>query len=128
LSFFDNLFNKVDKLFDKVSGVNYKKPFSQISQNNKLVEIKVKLPGINKKDILIKVGKNFVEIKAEKKIRKVKETKRNYEKKELYKGFYRKISLPDNIDYEKAKAKFVKENLIIQIPKRKKLINKIKIK
>ncbi len=128
MGFFDDVYKEVNKLFDKISGIDYKKPFSQISQNDKMIEIKIKLPAINKKDILVNVGKNFVEIKAEKQLRKVKRTKKSYRKKEFYKGFYRKISLPINADYEKAKAKFIKNHLIIKIPKKKKIINKIKVK
>lgn len=128
MGFFDTLYKEVDKLFDKITGIDYKKPFSQISQNDKMIEIKIKLPDINKKDILVNVGKDFIEVKAEKRLKKVKKTKKSYRKEESYKGFYRKISLPINADYEKANAKFIKNYLVIKIPKKKKLISKIKVK
>lgn len=128
MGIFDNLYKEVDKLFDKISGVDYKKPFSQISQNNKAIEIKIKLPDVNKKDIMVHVGKEFIEVKAEKKLRKIKSTTTSYKKEESYKGFYRKLSLPENVNYEKAKAKFKKDHLIIVIPKKKKIVNKIRVK
>ena len=128
MSIFDSMYKEIDKIFDKISGVDYKKPFSQISQNTKAIELRIKLPGINKKDILVHVGKEFIEIKAEKKLKKIKKSNKGYKKEEIYKGFYRKISLPTNVDYEKAKAKFTKEHLVVVLPKKKKLVNKLRIK
>lgn len=128
MGFLDGLYKEVDKIFDKISGVDYRKPFSQISQNDKAIEIRIKLPGINKKDVFVHVGKDFIEVKAEKKLRKVKKTKGSYREEKSYKGFYRKLSLPENVDYEKSKAKFTKEHLVIIIPKKKKIVNKLRIK
>lgn len=128
MGIFDSMYKEVDKIFDKISGVDYKKPFSQISQNNKTIEIRIKLPGIAKKNIHVHVGKEFIEIKAEKRIKKVSKTKKGYKKEEVHKGFYRKLSLPANVDYEKAKAKFTKEHLVIVLPKKKRLFNKLRIK
>lgn len=121
--------SEIDKLFSKVTAsMGYKKPFSEISQNKNQIRIGIKLPDVAKKDIMLEVHKDNIEIKAEKRKKKVKKTKKSYKKIETYKGFYRKIPLPPIADYEKAKAIFKKDTLSIIIPKKKKLVNQIKIK
>lgn len=110
-----NLINNFNKAFS----TEFKKPMSDISQNSKEVTINIKLPGVNKKDVILDIKKDKINLRAEKKQKKVKKTKKSYSKKQSYSGFYRSMPLPKNLNVDKAKAIFKNNMLTIKIPKLK---------
>ena len=96
---------------------DYKKPYSQISQNANYIEIEVKLPKIDQKNVVLDINSRGVKIVAEnRKVRKRRRKKDILEERE-HKGYYRYISLPENLAIEDAKVNFKGNTLKIKIPK-----------
>jgi len=93
---------------------NYRLPHCHISHGAKMVEVDVKLPGINKKDMEISIKPRMIIIKAESK--KSKKTK-GFHSEDII-SYFRKIALSPGLNVSKAKARFSKGILRIKIPKR----------
>lgn len=114
------------KALETAFSSDLKKPMSDISQNPKFVTVNIKLPGVNKKNIVVNVTRKKVEIKAEVKKRKVKRGRKKVSKQESFKGFYRSISLPENLDIDRATSVFKNNTLTIKIPKIK--VKKVRVR
>ncbi|MBC7363251.1 MAG: Hsp20/alpha crystallin family protein [Candidatus Aminicenantes bacterium] len=84
---------------------------------NELV-LTAELPGIDEKDVEIKIEDNTLSIKGERKFEK--ETKEeNYHRIErAYGSFFRSFSLPNYVDQEKISAEFENGLLKIHMPKK----------
>ena len=93
---------KIDFIFS-----GYKKPFSNIRHNQDSVFIDIKLPEIDKKNILLETDFAKIIVMATKKIENGNEK------------YYRVLYLPPGLDVERAKAKFSDDFLNITIPKKK---------
>ena len=101
-------FNKQIDLIKKTF-TSYQEPYCEINQSLKGMNIKIKLPEVKKKDVLLNIYNDKIELKAESKIIDEKN------KKKLM-IFYRTIGLPPCSLVKKAKAEFKKESLKIKIP------------
>jgi HSP20 family protein len=130
-NFFDSILNDFQSLpvpsFQKIRGEL--SPRIDISETDSAYHIDTDLPGINQKDIDIKLDNNILTIKG--KNEEQSETKdRNYYIKERYYGsFQRSISLPSNMNVDNIDARFENGVLHIKIPKKEKEnTRKIKIK
>lgn len=98
---------------------NYKQPISDIYESEKEIIAEIEIPGVNKEDIKINLSDNKIEIKAENKSEFKKEDKKKgvYRFERNYSGFYRNISLPKNVDIDKAEADYKDGILKIKVPK-----------
>ena len=118
-SVFDDLFNELYSLptsFLSKSGVDLS-PRIDISETDAAYKIEAELPGINQKEIDVKIDNNILTIKGKKEDIK-EEKEKNYHLRERYYGaFQRSISLPNNIELEKIKASFENGVLNISVPK-----------
>jgi HSP20 family protein len=118
-SVFDDLFNELYSLptsFLSKSGVDLS-PRIDISETDNEYKIEAELPGINQKEIDVKIDNNILTIKGKKEDIK-EEKEKNYHLRERYYGaFQRSISLPNNIEPEKIKASFENGVLNISVPK-----------
>jgi HSP20 family protein len=118
-SIFDDLFNELYSLptsFLSKSGMDLS-PRIDISETDSEYKIEAELPGINQKEIDVKIDNNILTIKGKKEDIK-EEKEKNYHLRERYYGaFQRSISLPNNIDPEKIKASFENGVLNISVPK-----------
>ena len=107
-SIFDDLFNELYSLptsFLSKSGMDLS-PRIDISETDSEYKIEAELPGINQKEIDVKIDNNILTIKGKKEDIK-EEKEKNYHLRERYYGaFQRSISLPNNIEPEKIKASF----------------------
>lgn len=82
--------------------------------------IKAELPGVDKDDLEITMTNNSITIKGSTKAEE-KEEKGDYHRCEISQGAYsRTLSLPSEVDTDKAKAKFKHGVLKLTIPKVKK--------
>lgn len=119
-SIFDDLFNEfyslpTSFLAKEEASLSFR---IDISETDTEYEVEAELPGINQKDIDVKVDNNILIIKGKKEERKKEETEKNYHLQERsYGAFQRSISLPSNIMTEQIKAKFESGVLHISIPK-----------
>jgi len=117
--------NSIDKLFDDFfffSPTSLFKndwdPSIEIVEEKDAIYVKAEMPGIEEKDLEVKIEDNILTLSGEKKEEK-KEEKKNYVFSERKFGsFYRSINLPEGIDKDKVKATFKKGVLSIDIPKK----------
>jgi HSP20 family protein len=88
-----------------------------VEEDEKTIRIKAEVPGIDEKDLEVKIENNVLTLSGEKKEER-KEEKKNYVFSERKFGsFSRSISLPESIKTDKVKATFKKGVLNIEIPK-----------
>ncbi len=93
-------------------------PSVDIYEDSDAIQLHAELPGMNLKEIEVKVANNILEIKGEKKIEK-QEKKENYHRVERVFGrFARSFRLPVTIDQEKIRAKYDQGILTLTLPKR----------
>lgn len=119
-------FNKSLSRINKSISQDYKRPSCEISHSKEGITIKINLPGMNKKDVILNITHNYLEILAEKKRIKEKRSRKSYRKEENLVGYRRIIPLPPGLITDDTDAKFNKGKLTIKIPKVK--IGKIKVK
>lgn len=133
-----NVFDEMERMFDTFTPSAWMRPFRSglplmselsttletkfpkvdvIDRDSEII-VKAVMPGIDKKDIDISLTSNTVTIKGESH-HEEKEEKGNYYRCEISKGSYmRTLSLPADVDEDKAKAKFKDGMLELTIPKK----------
>ncbi len=87
-----------------------------MKNNLKEVIIDLDLPGFNKEDVKVKIGKRGIAVKAEKKQEKKIQKKDFFHREKSYKSFSYFTTVP-KIRPEKAKLKFSKGKLQIRASK-----------
>jgi len=95
-------------------------PLSDIQETDKNIIVNLDMPGVDKKDIILTIRDNLLEVKAERKKEEKKIKKNLYQYERSYTGFYRVLPLPSSVKPEKAKAEYKDGVLTITIPKLKK--------
>ena len=93
-------------------------PPVDIYETEDAIVLKAELPGVDAKDVEVRVEDNTLYLKGERKFEKeVKE--QNYHRVERsYGSFARSFSLPNSIDADKVKAEFKDGLLTLTMPKR----------
>lgn len=122
--------DKMFKDFGKISlpkGLKLREPLVDVVDKKNKLEITAELPGIDKKDVKISVEEDKVEIKAEKRKEKEEKKKNFYRQERSYRGFYKALTLPTMVNPDKAKVKFDKGVLTLELPKSKQLPRKRKV-
>lgn len=80
--------------------------------------LRAELPGMNEKDIDVKLEGNILTLKGERKLDS-EEKKHNYHRVESFYGaFTRSFTLPDTVDTDKIKADYKNGILTVSIPQR----------
>lgn len=93
-------------------------PSVDMTETDKEVTVSAELPGMNEKDISVKMDDHAITIHGEKKIdSEHKQGKWTY-REQGYGRFHRTIPLPVAVDGQKAKASFKRGVLRIKVPKR----------
>ena len=134
---FENLRREVDRLFDDF-GV--RSPFSgsmfdvvpfwrrevtwpaapavDFTDTEKAYELTAELPGIDEKDIEVKVANGILSIKGEKQEEKEEKKKDYYLRERNFGSFERSFQVPDGVDTDKIEASFKKGVLTVTLPKK----------
>ncbi len=113
----DRLFNDFFFLTPTSLFKNDWEPTVDVEEDEKAIRVKAEIPGIDEKDLDVKIENNILTLSGEKKEEK-KEEKKNYIFSERKFGsFCRSISLPESVKTDKIKATFKKGVLKIEIPK-----------
>jgi HSP20 family protein len=89
-----------------------------LDQKDKLV-VKADIPGIDKKDIKVKVEDDILTIKGMVKKDEETQEKDYYYRERAYGSFYRAITLPVSVQEDKVKANYANGILTIDLPKTK---------
>lgn len=95
-----------------------RQPLIDVKENGKNFEIKAELPGIEKKDLKVKIGEQLVSLSASTKTEKGEKSKGFYYSERAKQSFYRSFSLPKKINPKKAKVEFKNGLLEIVAPKK----------
>jgi len=122
---FDNFRRDLEKSFfsfpriDFPSFPKFQESTCDVIDEGKQFRVKVNVPGVTKKDIVLNVSDNAMEIHAEHR-EKSEEKKKNYLRKERSEISYdRVLPLPEKIVQGKVKSKLVDGVLEITLPKSK---------
>ncbi len=137
---FDSLRRQVDHLFDEFTRSPLHLPFGRrmfdvepfwrrelslrgmpavdIAEKDKSFEITAELPGMDEKNIEIKLSNGNLVIKGEKK-EETEEKKKDYYLSERHYGAFERIfNLPKGVDADKIEASFSKGVLTVSLPKK----------
>lgn len=125
-----NVLNDINKLFEKTFFPQYSRsdnsnlettqwmPAVDIKEGKHDFKLKVDLPGIDKKDVIISMENGVLSVQGER-VEEKKEESDNYYRVERVSGkFYRRFALPETADAEKIQANMTKGVLEITIPKK----------
>jgi HSP20 family protein len=93
-------------------------PAVDIAEGDKAYEVTAELPGMDEKNIEVKVVNGGLTIKGEKKDEKEEKKKDYYLSERRYGSFERYFRLPDSVDADKIEASFKKGVLTVTIPKK----------
>lgn len=96
-------------------------PRVDILDHDNDIEVQAALPGVKKEDLEVSVTDQAITIRTSTKEEKKEEEKGKYFRREIAQGqFQRTVSLPENVDGEKANASFKDGILKVTIPKTEK--------
>jgi len=136
---FESLHQEIDRLFDDF-GLGFrwpsgrslfatqplfrremtwpKMPAVDIVESEKAYEITADLPGMDEKNIEVKVTDGVLTMKGEKREEKEEKQKDYYLQERSFGSFQRSFELPESVDLDKIEASFKKGVLIVKLPKK----------
>ena len=92
-------------------------PAVDVSEKDKEFEIMAELPGLDEKDVEVKLANGNLTIKGEKKEEKEEREKDYYLSERRYGSFVRSFPLPEGVNADKIEASFAKGVLTVKLPK-----------
>ncbi|UDL90741.1 Hsp20/alpha crystallin family protein [Mesorhizobium sp. PAMC28654] len=136
---FESLRREVDRLFDDFHPFDFRLPSTRslfgrelpslrnadwpvapamdLVEKDKEYEITAELPGIDEKNVEIKLANHMLTIKGEKQEEKEQKDKDYYLSERRYGSFQRSFHLPEGVDADKIDASFAKGVLTVKLPK-----------
>jgi HSP20 family protein len=93
-------------------------PAVDVTESEKAYEITAELPGMDEKNIEVKVADGALTIKGEKQEEKEEKKKDYYLHERHFGSFERSFDLPDSVDAGKIEASFKKGVLTVMLPKK----------
>lgn len=92
-------------------------PAVDVAETDKAYEIKAELPGLDEKDVEVKLVNGGLTIKGEKHEEKEEKQKDYYLHERRFGSFERYFQIPEGVDSEKIEATFSKGVLTVMLPK-----------
>jgi len=135
---FESLRREIDRLFEEFNGGFWRSPFRgsldvtpfrrasadltalpavDVSETDKAYEITAELPGMDEKNVEVKVANGILTIKGEKHGEKEEKQKDYYMRERSFGSFERSFQVPDDVDADKIEANFKKGVLSVTLPK-----------
>jgi HSP20 family protein len=93
-------------------------PAVDVTETDKAYEITAELPGMDEKNIEVKVVNDNLRIKGEKQEEKEEKKKDYYLQERRFGSFERSFALPEGVDADKIEASFRKGVLTVMLPKK----------
>ncbi len=137
---FESLRREIDRLFDDFDGGFFRSPFRRslfdlapfagremawpavpavdFTDTEKAYEVTAELPGIDEKNIEVKVANGVLTIKGEKQEEKEEKKKDYYLRERNFGSFERAFQVPEGVDADKIEASFKKGVLTVTLPKK----------
>lgn len=112
--FFDDFFNTEPFLSTKERVLS---PRVDIIDKHNEFLVKAEIPGVDKKDLDIEIGDDYITLRGEKKEAEEHKEEDYYYKESFHGKFLREISLPEKVKSDAAKATYENGILKISIPK-----------
>ena len=114
----EEMFERMNRLVDSFTprislDEDYREPETEIHETDKEIIVTMELPGVDKKDIDLKVTEDQIVVKAE---HKEEETEKETYRK-IYSNFYKAIRLPERVDPDKVKATYKNGILEVRLTK-----------
>ncbi len=101
-------------------------PVVDFAEHDKEYIVSAELPGMDEKDLEVKLSSGVLTIRGEKKEERKEEQPSYRVSERRYGSFERSFRLPEGVEEEKIDAKFVKGLLTIRLPKSKEALQKEK--
>lgn len=134
---FDSLRREIDRLFDDFHPFDWRLPSRMLGlemprispaawqvapamdvvEKDDAYEITAELPGLDEKDVEVKLANQMLTIKGEKSEQKEDKQKDYYLSERRYGSFQRSFQLHEGIDAERIEASFAKGVLTVKLPK-----------
>src|SRR6516165_6994682 len=137
---FESLRREMDRLFDSFDGGFSRYPFGRsafevepfwrrestwtaapavdVAESEKAYEITAELPGMDEKNIEVKLVNGNLIIKGEKQEEKEEKKKDYYLSERRFGSFERSFAVPESVDTDKIEASFKKGVLMLTLPKK----------
>ena len=96
---------------------NFAGPAVDLAEREKEYEITAELPGLDSKNIEVKVSDSRLTITGEKQDRKEEKGKDRYLSERRYGAFMRTFTLPQDVDASKIEAQYANGILTVKLPK-----------
>ena len=93
-------------------------PAVDVVESEKAYEVTAELPGMDEKNIEVKVANSNLTIKGEKQEEKEEKKKDYYLRERHFGSFERSFEVPENVDPDKIEAVFKKGVLTVTLPKK----------
>jgi HSP20 family protein len=90
----------------------------RLHRTEKAYELTAELPGIEEKNVDVKVANGVLTIKGEKQEEKEEKKKDYYLRERHFGSFERSFQVPDGVDNDKIEASFKKGVLTVTLPKK----------
>ena len=125
-SIFDAFFNDANL---KENSQVFTRPDFNVFENDTEFVVEAAVPGLEKKDFIIEVKDNFLEISSEKEMQTEEKKEKYFYRGFSYGSFKKSYSLPENVDKDNILANYENGILKVVIPKDKeaKTLRQIKI-
>ena len=94
-----------------------KVPAIDIADTEKAYEVTAELPGMDEKNVEVKIANGVLTIKGEKQDEKEEKNKGYYVRERNFGSFERSFEVPDSVDTDKIEATFKKGVLTVTLPK-----------
>jgi HSP20 family protein len=130
---FEGLRSEIDRLFDDFTPMLWHRPFGRMSlgtpiqtvaapaidlvEKEKSYEITAEMPGIEPKDLDVRIANGVLTIRGEKQETKEETAKEYHVSERRYGAFQRSFRVPQSIDSTKIEASFVNGVLTLHLPK-----------
>jgi HSP20 family protein len=92
-------------------------PAVDVSETDKAYEITAELPGLDEKNIEVKLANGVLSIKGEKQEEKEEKEKDYYRRERSFGSFERSFQVPDDVEEDKIAASFKNGILSVTLPK-----------
>ena len=115
---FEEFFNGFPLFESALDGHDHWTPSVDIMEKDGNLILRAELPGLNEKEIELKLEGNVLTLKGERKMENEDEKGKYHRIESYYGSFTRSFRLPDTVDYEKINAEYKNGVLKVTIPQK----------